>query len=82
MTTWVNRTLKCTCGSQFEAKMYMRINLERNPELGRVIESGEINHHKCPSCGRHFHGMLPTIESPSARAEKQIRGEVTAKYEW
>jgi hypothetical protein len=82
MTSWVNRTLSCTCGHEFEAKMYIRINLERNPELGRVIESGEINFHKCPACGRNFHGMMPQVIRPSERAERQEKGEVTAKYEW
>ncbi|MFH1448653.1 MAG: CpXC domain-containing protein [Candidatus Micrarchaeota archaeon] len=82
MTSHTMRTLKCTCGGEFEAKMYMRINLEKNPELGRDIESGDVNTHKCPSCGRIFTGMIPKIIRPSERAEKLMRGEVTVKYEW
>lgn len=82
MTSFVMRTLKCTCGGEFEAKMYMRVNLERNPELGPVIEQGDINTHKCPACGRIFTGMMPRVVSPSERAEKQAKGEATVKYEW
>jgi hypothetical protein len=82
MTSFVMRELKCTCGSEFDAKMYIRINLERNPELGGVIERGEINAHKCPSCGRNFLGMAPVIIRPSERAERQIHREATVKYEW
>ena len=82
MTRFVMRSLKCICGGEFEAKMYIRINLAKNPELGRLIEGGEINSHKCPACGRNFLGMAPVIIRPSERAEKQIRGETTVKYEW
>ncbi len=82
MTSWVNRSLKCTCGHEFEAKMYIRINLERNPEFSRLIENGKVNCHTCPSCGRNHVGMMPQIISPSERAEKQTKGEVTVKYEW
>lgn len=82
MTSFVMRTLRCTCGGEFEAKMYVKIDLSKNPELGRLIESGEINSHKCPACGRNFLGMTPTIIRPSERAERQMVGEATAKYEW
>ncbi len=82
MTSHTIRNLKCTCGSEFEAKMYIVINLEKNPELGHLIESGEVNSHECPSCGRVFTGMVPKIIRPSERAEKQIQGEVTVKYDW
>jgi len=82
MTKVIERTLKCPCGSEYEARMYVTINLERNPELGSAIESGRINCHKCPKCGRNHVGMMPRVISPSERAEKQVRGEATVKYEW
>ena len=80
MTKFIMRELKCTCGNEFEAKVYISFDLNESPHLNEQVQMGTINSHRCPGCERVIVGIPPVILALEEKGKKAA--EAVAKYEW
>lgn len=59
----------CACGHVFKAKLHQSANVTINPDLRRIILTGEMNVVTCPSCGARFHVEMPFLYHDMAKGE-------------
>jgi hypothetical protein len=48
----IARSLRCACGTTFNATSYQTVNVTREPRLQYVVLAGLLNVVTCPNCGR------------------------------
>ena len=51
----------CACGHTFKAELYQSANVTLNPDLRKLILTGEMNVVVCPACGARFHVEMPFL---------------------
>ena len=54
-------TLECSAGHRFEADVYRSANVTNEPSLKEQILSGQLNHARCPACGRDVDAAVPFL---------------------
>jgi hypothetical protein len=69
MSSAAEMDVTCACGHVFRAELYQSANVTLNPDLTRLILTGEMNVVTCPSCGSRFHVEMPFLYHDMSKGE-------------